>query len=415
MTIKLHCLGASQEVGRSAFVLQTDARLLLDYGVKIFNETEHPTYPLEIGDVKLDAALISHAHMDHSGHVPNLYKHSEAPWYSTPPTYDIADILWKDSMKIQGDELPWTNPHYKKAHKYWHPAMYNHKIGVKETDFEFHDAGHIIGSSMISITHNNKRILYSGDFKTERTKLHDGAKPPEEEADALIIESTYADRDHPNRKELEKRFLSEVDETLSEGGTVLCPAFAVGRSQELIRIIRSYSKDVPVYLDGMSKAVARVYLKYKKYLHEYEKFAHDLDSITFVESMQDRKNATESGSVIVSTAGMMEGGPAVNYIKYLPRNSKIVFTGYCVEGTNGWLLQNKGQLRVDGSLLEVGIPVEYMDFSAHAGRRELFDLVKSSNPQKVVCVHGDKDRALNFAAELASRASTRWRLRRATI
>lgn len=400
MGINLHCLGASGEVGRSAFVLQTDRRVLLDYGVKVFDEAGKPTYPLKIQDAKLDAAFISHAHLDHSGFVPNIYSFSKIPWYGTPATYDIADILWKDSMKIQGEELPWRNAHYKKALKYWHPLMYGHRIGVGETDFEFLDAGHIIGAAMIDMNYRGKKILYTGDFKSEKTRLHEGAKHLKAEVDALIIESTYADREHPDRKGLEKKFADEIYETINEGGTVLCPAFAVGRSQELIRIVRAYHKDVPVYLDGMAKEVARTYLKYRRYLREPEKFAEDLDSITIVESIEDRKSATAGGSVIVSTAGMMEGGPAVNYVKYLNRESKIILSGYCVEGTNGWLLQNKGQLRVDNNVLEVGLPVEYLDFSAHAGRSDLMNLVKEANPEKIVCVHGDKERTEKFATEL---------------
>lgn len=400
MSISLHCLGASNEVGRSAFVIETDKRILLDCGVKLFNETGKPVYPVGIENIKLDSAFISHAHLDHSGFVPNLYKFSKIPWYGTPPTYDVADVLWKDSMKIQGKELPWKNSHYKKALKYWQPMMYKHKVGVGKTDFEFIDAGHIIGAAMINIQYNGKKILYTGDFKFEKTRLHNSGKPMKEKLDALIIESTYADREHPNRNALEMKFANEIRETVREGGTVLCPAFAVGRSQELIRIVRSHCKDVPIYLDGMSKEITKIYLKYQKYLHEYEKFAKDLDTITFVEDIRDKKNATAGGNVIISTAGMLEGGPAINYIKYLNKSSKIIFTGYCMEGTNGWLLQNNNQIKLNKNVLDVDLPVEYLDFSAHAGRNDLFKVIDETNPEKIVCVHGDKEKIEKFAAEL---------------
>lgn len=408
MSVNLHCLGASCEVGRSAFLLQTgNRRVLLDYGVKLFGETGKPSYPMKIEDIeknveniRLDAAFISHAHLDHAGFVPNIYTFSKIPWYGTPPTYDIADILWKDSMKIQKKELQWSNSHYKKALKCWHPLMYEHWVSVGETLFEFHDAGHISGAAMIDIKYNKKRILYSGDFKKEKTRLHSGAKPIKEKVDALILESTYANREHPERHNLEKRFADEIRETVGQGGTVLCPAFAVGRSQELIRIIRAHHKDIPIYLDGMSKEVTRVYMKYKKYLNDPEEFIKDVETITFVESIRDRKNANAGGSVIISTAGMMEGGPILNYINYLNRKSKIIFSGYCIEGTNGWLLQNRGQLRVDNNLLEVELPIEYFDFSAHAGRSDLMNLINETNPDKIICVHGDKECSENFATEL---------------
>lgn len=398
--INLHCLGASSEVGRSAFVLQTDRRVLLDYGIKVFDEAGKPTYPLSVENVHLDAALISHAHLDHSGFVPAIYRHMKIPWYATPPTYDLADILWKDTMKIQAGDMPWTNSHYKKALRHWEPLMYAHQVGFGETRFEFMDAGHIAGAAMIRAEYRGKKILYTGDFKSERTRLHAGAKHVREKLDALIIESTYADREHPEREKLEATLADEIYETLEMGGTVLCPSFALGRSQEIIRIIRAHHKDVPIYLDGMAKEITRTYAKYKRYLHEYERFVDDVESVNFVESMQDKRNATMGGNVIVSTAGMMEGGPALNYIKYLNRESKIIFTGYCVEGTNGWLLQNKGQLRVDRNMLEVELPVKYLDFSAHAGRSELFEIVKETSPEKIVCVHGDRERAQKFASEL---------------
>lgn len=400
MSVKLYCLGASGEVGRSAFVLQTDRRVLLDYGVKIFDEAGKPSYPLGVENIYLDAAIISHAHLDHSGYVPAIYKSSKIEWYATPPTYDLVNILWKDTMKIQANDLPWTNAHYKKALSHWQPLMYNHKISMGKTNFMFRDAGHIVGAAMVKAEYNGKHILYTGDFKTESTRLHEGAKHVKEKLDALIIESTYADREHPNRNKLEAKLADEIYETINIGGTVLCPSFALGRSQEIIRIVRAHHKDVPIYLDGMAKEITRTYVKYKRYLHEYDDFINDVESITFVESIEDKRNATMGGNVIISTAGMMEGGPALNYIKYLNRDSKIIFTGYCVEGTNGWLLQNKGQLRIEGNILDIELPVEYLDFSAHAGRSELFELVKKTNPEKVVCIHGDKERAEKFASEL---------------
>lgn len=400
MTIKLHCLGASSEVGRSAFLLQTDKRVLLDYGVKIFDEAGKPSYPLSIEDVHIDSAFISHAHLDHAGFVPNIYKYSKIPWYGTPPTYDIADLLWKDCIKIQKQDLPWSHSHYKKAMKYWHPLMYNHKSRVGETEFEFINAGHILGAAMIDIEYKKKRIFYSADFKTEKTRLHEGAEHPKKQAHTLIIESTYADKNHPKREVLEQSFTDELHETIDEGGTVLCPAFAVGRSQELIRIIRAHYKDIPIYLDGMSKEIVHIYLKYKKYIRQREEFADDIKNINLVENMEERKNATAGGNVIISTAGMLEGGPALTYLKYLNPDSKIIFTGYCVEGTNGWLLQNKGQLRINNKILDVELPVEYLDFSAHAGRDELFQLVKETNPEKIICIHGDEANTQKFAQEL---------------
>jgi putative mRNA 3-end processing factor len=404
MSLKVHCLGASSEVGRSGFVIQGDKRLLLDYGIKIFDEAGKPVYPQSVEGMHVDAAILSHAHLDHSGFIPELYKHTKIPWYSTTATYDIADVLWRDTLKIQREDLPWTSAHYKKAMKYWHAVAYGNKFGAGGWNCEMYDAGHILGAGMVSAECKGKKVFYTGDFNSIPTRLHHGAQfPKDANPDLLIIESTYANREHPPREMLEKKFAREVKETISEGGTVLCPAFAVGRSQELIMIAGALAKDVPVYLDGMSKQIVQIYAKHRRNLRHHAQFLEDLENITVVESMQERKDATRGGALIISTAGMLEGGPALNYIKYLSSRSKIIFTGYCVEGTNGWNLMNKNQLRIDGNMLSVDLPVEYLDFSAHAGRSQLFRAVDALSPGRVLCVHGDKDVSAGFAQELVEK------------
>ncbi|MDD5023337.1 MAG: MBL fold metallo-hydrolase, partial [Candidatus ainarchaeum sp.] len=157
----LRCLGASHEVGRSAFMLSTDKNMLLDYGIKIFDESKSPKYPLNFPE-NLDAALISHAHLDHSGFVPYIYSFSGAKWYATPPTRDICEIMFMDSMKIMQNELPYHLNHFVKAMKNWQPTFYNKEMSFGKTKVVYKDAGHILGSSMIDITYENKRILYTG-------------------------------------------------------------------------------------------------------------------------------------------------------------------------------------------------------------------------------------------------------------
>jgi putative mRNA 3-end processing factor len=383
----LHCLGASQEVGRSAFLLETDKRILLDYGIKVFDISGEPKYPLDFGHA-IDAALITHAHLDHSGFVPALYRNQKIRWFATPPTREICNILWKDSMKIMREKLPYGAQHYQQALRNWAPVSYGQHVRIGQTFCRFLDAGHILGSAMIEIEYNKRVIAYTGDFKAEETKMHNGAKPIED-VDVLIIDSTYALKEHPNRKNLEEKLADEISETISNGGNVILPAFAAGRTQELISIIRAHNKNVPVFVDGMGKSITQIYLKYKKYIKDAVRFKKDVNSVYIVSNPRERIAAIRSPSVIITTAGMMEGGPVLDYLINVNSKSKIIFTGFNVEGTNGWKLLNKGYITLNGRDLEVSLPVEYFDFSAHASRTDILNFIKWANPEKIVIVHTD--------------------------
>jgi putative mRNA 3-end processing factor len=396
--MQLHCLGAGREVGRSCFLLETDQRVLFDYGLKIFNygSSKENMYPVPYQG-SVDAMFLSHAHLDHSGFLPELYSRGHVNWFSTPPTYDISNLLWEDSMKIMGENIPYTEQQYQKALKNHIPLLYGQSVSLGQTKFKFHDAGHIIGSAMIEAKYKGKTVLYSGDFKMEDTRMHKGAEAPGE-VDVLILESTYSNREHPNRDENEDKLADLVSDTLDDEGTVLFPAFAVGRSQELISILHENVKDVQIYLDGMSKEVTRTYLKYAEYLRDFDEFEEALESVIFVEGARDRKDATTTPCVIVSTAGMMEGGPALSYMLNLNPASRLIFTGYCVEGTNGSRIQKENKVMIDKNILDVSLPVSYFDFSAHAGKSDLLKFVKETNPGKIILNHGD--RTPEFAQEL---------------
>ncbi len=393
----LHCLGASGEVGRSAFLLETDKKIMLDYGVKLFDESGETKYPLE--SVDPDYIILSHAHLDHSGAIPLLYRKAKMKWFATAPTRDIVELLWNDSLKIMGETSPYNKAHAEKALGYWTPSPYGQKTTVGETSFWMEDAGHVAGAGITNLEYKKKKICYSGDFKMEETYMHDGAKPVED-VDYLIIESTYALREHPPRKELERQFIDEIRETIELGGNVLLPAFAVGRTQELVSMIRHYEKDVPVFVDGMGKDITTIYRRYSKYIKDPMELKKAINSVRIVSSIEHKKIATKDPSVIITTAGMMNGGPVLNHLLHSLPNSKIIFTGYCVEGTNGWKLQHEGQIVMDGEELEVDLPVHYMDFSAHAGKKDILEFVKKANPEKIVLIHGDQPE--KFRDELES-------------
>lgn len=388
MSFFLDCLGASHEVGRSAFLLHTDKKIMFDYGIKIFGEKGNPEYPLEL-DTKPDFAVISHAHLDHSGYVPTLYKENRINWYATPPTRDLCDILWQDSMKIMGPNLPYNPSHFKKAMKYWNPILYNKTIPMGATDITMVDAGHISGAGMVIADYAGKRVCYTGDFKGDETHMHKGAEYIED-LDVLIIETTYARREHPPRKELEKKFIEEIKETIDNKGNVLLPAFAVGRTQELIAMVRDKIRGVPLFVDGMGRKVTDIYLKYPQYIKDAKKLRRCVKSTNMVQGHWQRKKTTDQPSIIITSAGMMNGGPVLDHLQRLMPKSKIIFTGYSLEHTNGWKLLNEGYVTLNDTDLEIDLPVEYMDFSAHCGRDDILNFIKYANPEKIVLVHGDE-------------------------
>ncbi|MGV8176482.1 MAG: MBL fold metallo-hydrolase [Candidatus Bilamarchaeaceae archaeon] len=390
--ITLDCLGASQEVGRSAFLLKTDKSFMLDYGVKLFggNRKEgKPEYPLPLSyEERIDAILLSHAHLDHSGHIPFLYKNYRPQWFCNASTKEISEVLMLDSMKIMGDDLPWGVSNMERALRAWSDVEWGVPFEFGENRITYSDAGHILGSSIIEVEHKGKKLVYTGDFKSGESRMHKGAKPVKD-ADYLMIDCTYAMKEHPDRKKTEERLMDEIYDTLEDDGTVLLPAFAVGRTQELISIIRSHDNDIPVFVDGMGKGVAGIYLNHKDQISDGKGFSKHLKSVQLVEGPQHKREATSEPSVIVTTAGMMEGGPVMNYLMNLRPGSKIIFTGYNVEGTNGWRLINEGSVIHNDYEMEVDFPVEYFDFSAHAGKNDVMDFIKSANPDKLVLIHGD--------------------------
>ena len=156
-----------------------------------------------------------------------------------------------------------------------------------------------------------------------------------ENPDVLIMESTYSDRDHPKRKELERQLAEKMVETLDNGGTVLLPAFAIGRTQELMRIVRTVNKDVDIWVDGMGWKVSEMLSHYSAYMNEFKKFRYDMDSCKPIMHRKDRERVLKRPGVIIATAGMLQGGPALSYLLKLGPESRAIFTGYCVPDTNG--------------------------------------------------------------------------------
>ena len=401
--MKLHFYGGASEVGRSAIMVRDERSFIFDYGVKM--DDNQMDYPIKVPDV--DAVLLSHAHLDHSGSVPVLYAEESVPTFGTEGTLMLSELLLEDALSIA-----------KKEHK--HPRFHKKQLGTMinryvrmayEKPYEFgnysltmYDAGHICGSAITLVERHNARencrIVYTGDFKMQHQYLHSGAKKVK--SDVLIIESTYAGREHADRNQLVNSFISKIRETLDNGGTALVPAFAIGRSQEIMAILYKHGLIDYAYLDGMAKEATKIIMRHPDSISDKKLLNDAAEGINWVKDRMQRRQVLEEPSIIVTTAGMLNGGPALEYIRHMNSDSQIFLTGYQVEGTNGRTLLEKGYIVDNGNKIKVNAPVTKFDFSAHAGDADLHEYIRASAPNTVICVHGEANATRIFAERLRS-------------
>ena len=387
-------LGGAGEVGRSAIVIND--RLLLDYGVKTATPMQYP-----VGDVDPDAVVVSHGHLDHAGAVPTLLSGDRRPpihW--TPPTAALTRILARDTLKLHGGTMgcPFTDTHVARLGEVEQRHGYRDSFVAAGHEITFYDAGHIPGSAHVLVDDGETRLLYTADFHTDDSRLLSGstARP---DADVVVCESTYANVDHESRATVEARFAETTRTTLWEGGTVVVPAFAIGRTQELLMVCAA--NDIDCYVDGMGVEVLSM-------LREHPDFLRDADALnraarharTVTGRDGQRKRIADQNTVIVTTSGMLSGGPAMTYIPEIrtdPTN-RISLTGYQVEGTPGRELLETGRCEVDGGVYPVAARTELFDFSAHADDAGLRSLLADYDDATVLVNHGDD--CEGFAAEL---------------
>lgn len=415
--LKLIFHGAAREVGRSCIELQTEGdRYLLDCGVKFC--TAGYKYPEAVFKVReLDGILISHAHLDHTGGLPFIEHYGlVCPVFLTPQTLAITKILLKDSYKIAHVKHlhpAWGKVELKEVQKDAHRVAYNHWYQHRKLKFLFLNAGHIPGSAMILVEAEGTRLLYTGDYNTRTTKLMEPAKMKEivkehGPIDILITESTYGHRTLPPRPAVETAFKKKILEVINRGGTALVPVFAVGRSQEILILLHELIAEgkltVPIYFDGMAKEVTRkIIVTESSYVINKDVLYQMLFSrVKLVASQEHRDELVQNGKpkVIVTTSGMMQGGPAIAYLKHLwhdPKNG-VLLTGYQVHGTNGRHLIDEGYVHIEGWKTPVKCEVEKYDFSGHADIKDIQKAIWQAEPSTLIIQHGDDESVTNMVA-----------------
>ncbi len=395
-------LGGAGEVGRSAFLLKGTCNMMFDYGVKVEFAESSSGYPARTSE-PVDALVLSHAHLDHVGASPMLYKNTPIPAFGTAPTIELSKLLINDSIKISKRnhaKQMFSGRNLKSFERSYNAINYGTEIDFNKYVLSLHDAGHICGSAITLLrnSNNDRRIAYTGDFKLSPQLLHSGAEVVK--SDVLIIESTYATREHPDREEMTKKFVNDIREVIDGGGTALVPVFAVGRSQEIISMLYKNGLIEYVYIDGMAQEASEIVLRYPDLMHNSGLLADALKNTKWIGSERSRDSALSEPSIIVTTSGMLSGGPVLHYITRLNAKSKVFLTGYQVEGTNGSKILGGKPISVENKKFVLNVPVTQYDFSAHAGQQDLYAYIKKSGPEKIICVHGDHDNTKAFAENL---------------
>ena len=440
--VRITTLGGVQQVGRSAFLLQTrESSVLLDCGTnpgstrpfEAFPRFDNPAFEID----SLDAVVISHAHLDHCGLVPFLYKYGyDGPVYCSAPTSSLMTLLQLDYLDVagkQGVAAHFDQKDVRECVLHTNPLRYGVVTDIApDIRLTLHNAGHILGSSLahLHIGEGLHNIVYTGDYKYARTMLLEGATTEFPRVETLITESTYGGPDDlmPSRLEAEERMTAIVNATLERRGKVVIPVPAVGRAQEIMLILDGYMKrglmkEAPVFLEGMISEATAIHTAFPEYLGREvrQSILHDgvnpfqSDYFTIVEHPNVRQEIIEGEPCIVmATSGMLEGGPVIEYFKNLADDERntIIFVSYQIEGTLGRRVQ-KGlsevtMMNAEGRMdvAKVKLHVESIEgFSGHSDRRQIINYVThlQPKPERVVVCHGERAKCLSVANFLQRR------------
>jgi len=434
--IRLTFLGGARQVGRSCILLQTpNSKVILDCGVDVASQgsDKFPYFNIPEFDIsQLDAVIISHAHLDHVGLLPYLYKMGyKGPVYMTTPTRDIAALLSLDFIGVaykQAVAPLFSSIDVKEMVKHSICLNYNEVTDVTpDVRLTFYNAGHVLGSSLVHLNIGNgaHNLLYSGDYKYAKTRLLDPAVSTFPRVETATTESTYGSKNDilPPRKETEEKFLNMVRETIKKKGKVLIPELGLGHAQEtLLRVEEAIRKgelpNVPMYVDGMIWDINAIHTAYPDFLSSkvrseifQDKNPFISDVFSRVGSPQERKKVIEGGPcIVIATSGMLVGGASVEYFKYFSDNPNNLMVLSCYQGPGslGRQIQDGersvvvedegGKKRID-----IKMRVEILSgLSPHAGRNEIMSFFNNMRPKpkRIIINHGEISKSLDLASAL---------------
>ncbi|MDA7740220.1 MBL fold metallo-hydrolase [Euryarchaeota archaeon] len=390
--LRYHPLGGGDEVGNVGIMFENEkqTRLLLDYGLA---PTHPPRYPSEAPKVK--DAVITHSHVDHLGMAPWLCSNHRTLLHGTALTAEISEMMWYDCHKvssIEGYPLAWDKRDIDTAIDAWRIHDFDAPWNHDDWKLTLRKAGHIPGAAMLDLETPDRKVLISGDFDTRNSPLTTGAKP--QKTDTLFVEGTYGGREHPNMEQEIQRFVEHVQRVVDGSGTVLIPAFANGRTQDVVMRLHKYLPHLNVHVDGMGKRIAKMQMNHPETLRDPAALRSAWSWCKRVSSKSDRKRALEA-DVIVSTSGMLQGGPSIWYLNRLRHDTKnaILFTGYQAKATGGRQLQSEGKLKIFGKDTEIPLEWDTYSFSTHAGHKEIVDFASDCEAEEVVIYHTDPHNA----------------------
>jgi len=405
LSVNIKVLGAAGEVGRSGFLVNCDGtNLLLDYGVMFAKKrTDPPIYPLHVKSKDVDAAVITHAHLDHSGCIPSLFNGGNTSVYSTPPTLDLSMLLIEDMLKIEKNKHSFHYGHANSMLRNSKEIRFREPVKVGNATFELRSSGHVIGGSTVLVEANKKRLFYTGDINPNGSRMLPKADLEIGDIDILITESTYSQTEQMPRKESENGLIEFANEIMDRKGILFVPSFSVERSQEVACVLKNANFKHPIVMDGMALKVNDIMLRYPEYLKDMRIFADVINDAFLIRNHDDRKRAISEPCVVISPAGMLVGGNAVFYMQQLASDDKngIAMVSYQGEGTPGKKLLEAGKISTRGKDMKVKATVKQFQFSGHGDRTALFDMIKNiKGDPKVLTVHGDENSCTKFADEI---------------
>lgn len=434
--IRLTMLGGGRQVGRSCILLQTqNTKILLDCGIDVAGRGKDKFPYLDVSEFKiseLDAIILSHAHLDHSGLIPYLFRMGyRGPVYMTTPTRDIAALLALDFIGVaykQASAPLFSSIDVKEMVKHTICLDFNEVTDIApDVRITLYNSGHALGSSQVHLNIGNgaHNLVYSGDFKFARTRLLDRAISNFPRLETMIIESTYGGKTNvlPPRRDSEELLINEIKDTISKKGKVLIPELGLGRAQETMLILEEAMREerlpnIPIYIDGMIWDINGIHTAYPDFLNSQVRREVFQDNNPFlsevfqrVGSPSERKEVIEGGPcVVLATSGMLVGGASVEYFRHFASNkkNKICFVCYQGSGSLGKQIQDgikKVHMNIEGKdeFVDVNFDIVTIDgLSAHAGRNELIEFTNRTQPRanRIIINHGEQSRCLDLASSI---------------